>query len=502
MSAEAPLSASESAGGPPAGAARLVIRNASWLVAAQIAVTPVAMAVNGVMGRRLGAADYGHLYLAATALGFGFLLVEFGQPTALPALVARDRARAGELLGAALFWRAASGLAVYAVVGGACLALGCDPALRTAVAFVGLSLGLGSLARACQDAIRGFERMDVAAAGLVGQQLLGALLVVPTLLLGGELLGYLLAQAAAAAIGLVGIALALRPVGISGLTLRRRAFAALRREGAPFLLLDLAVAAQPNVDAILLGKLAPAAVVGWHAASLKLTGALIFPAASLITALYPTLSRLRSADPAGYRATAGLGLRAAAIMAVPLALGCGLYPELGVRIFGEQGFAPATANLQILSMHVFLLYFSMTLGSCVSAAGRQRPWALAQVGCFFASGALDLLLIPWFQRRTGNGGLGVCTSLVLCEVLMLAAAVALVPKEIFQRALLGKFLRTALAGASMILVARLLAGWPPLASAAVAGAAYLASLWAFGAVDRSEILGLRALFRRQSAGTE
>jgi O-antigen/teichoic acid export membrane protein len=476
-----------------------VLRNATWLVAAQVLGTPVAIAVSALLGRKLGAADFGHIYLAGTLCGLGLHLVEWGQPTALPGLVAVERSRAGLLLGSALAWRAGTSLLVFGGIAAVSLLLDLDPGLRAALALVGGASALGSLGRACHEAVRGLERTEFSALAIAGQPLLTAAVVVPTLLLGGGLRAALGAQLAAAAIGLGALALALRPMGIGRLEARGAVVRQVVRAGSPFLVLGVAVSLQPNVDALLLARLSPPEVVGWYAAAIKVVGALALPPAALISALYPTLARLHAQDPAAYRATAAAALRTTAVLAVPAALGCALFPEVGVAIFGREGFAPANANLRLLAPFVLLFYFSMTLGCCITAAGRQRSWAILQVVCVAAAAGLDLLLIPWFQARTGNGGLGVAATLVACEVLMLAGAAWLVPPGLLGKGPLLFALRAALAGSAMALAAWALRALHPFGAAPLSLVAYAGVLLlAAGRAETAALLGpLRSRFRRK-----
>jgi len=51
---------------------------------------------------------------------------------------------------------------------------------------------IGSMVAACKDTIQGFERTDISAYTHVGQQLLGACLITPVLLLGGGVRSVLL----------------------------------------------------------------------------------------------------------------------------------------------------------------------------------------------------------------------------------------------------------------------------------------------------------------------
>jgi O-antigen/teichoic acid export membrane protein len=486
---------------PGVSAPRLVLKNTAFLVVGQVLAAPISIAVNAVIGRKLGPADLGYIYLASTLCSFGFLLVDFGQGTALPALVAQDRSRSGELLGSGLAWRAAAAAVVSLTLFAACLALGQDRTSLSTLLFVAAAFTLGALANGCQDAIRGFERTDLAALGQVGSQLLTAALVVPVLLLGFGLLPALAAQVAAAAAGLLGAVFFLRAVPLSSVSASGAALKKLLAAGSPFLFLGGALALQPAVDAVLLARFSPPEVVGWHAVARKLLGPLTLPASALIVSMYPTLSRLYLADHAAYLRLARSALRGATVLAVPIALGCALYPDIGTRIFGRDSFAPAEQNLRVLSIFVFLVYFSMTLGCCLSAAGRQREWAGCQLGCVAISAALDPLLIPWFQDRMNNGGVGVCVATVVSEVGMtLGAAFWLSPKGLVDRAL-ARSLGAALAGGCvMALISRLLSSVHPWISAPIAAAGYVVALGALGGLEQEQVQALKeAVARRLGA---
>jgi hypothetical protein len=106
-------------------------------------------------------------------------------------------------------------------------------------------------------------------------------------------------------------------------------------------------------------------------------------------------------------------------------------------------------------------------------------------------------LVPWFQARTGNGGLGVCVAAVLSEVLMVGAGIAMLPKGIIDRALGRRLLLAACAGAAMWLVARLLGGVTPWLAAPLSVLGYGVCLWAVGGVEPSQIQAVRGFVRRR-----
>ncbi|MEI9953265.1 MAG: hypothetical protein WDO74_30885 [Pseudomonadota bacterium] len=163
------------------------------------------------------------------------------------------------------------------------------------------------------------------------------------------------------------------------------------------------MALQPLIDAAYLSKLGTLEAVGWFSVARRLVGLLLFPATALIGALYPTLCRLWVSDPADFlRVTRG-SLHSVALLVMPIALGCALYPDVGVAIFSKKAFGPAADDLRVLSAFLFLVYFTMPIGVCVLASGKQRAWSIVQSLCIAVSVVLDPILVPWFERRYGNG---------------------------------------------------------------------------------------------------
>src|SRR5580692_133317 len=182
---------------------RIVLRNTLLLVGAQVIAAPVSVAVNAVAARVLAPADFGRLYLATTFCSLAFLTVEWGQPSALTGMVARDRSRAGELLGSGIALRASLLPLALLMLSAGCWLAGYDRRFVAILAWVFLSSIFGTVAGACQDVMRGYERSDFAAGSIVAWQLLSASVTVPTLLIVGGLESLLIAQAGCAAVGAV-----------------------------------------------------------------------------------------------------------------------------------------------------------------------------------------------------------------------------------------------------------------------------------------------------------
>ena len=464
-----------------------VFRSAGLVVVARVIVAPISILVNAVAARALGAGDFGLLYQALTFSTFAFLFVEWGQPNVLMAKVATRSAPVGELLGSAIASRVCAAVIAGCIVPSICALAGYHREFILVLSLTMLVATFATVAGACQDVLRGFERAEVAAGSYFGWQLVTAAVVVPTLLLGGGLYGLLTAQIAAAAAGIVVLLKMLPRMQVPRLRVRIDTIKDLWRNGHPFLVFGAVLVSQPLIDAAMLSKLATPQAMGWYGAALKLIGALIFPASALILALYPTLCRLRVESTEAFTSTAAEALYVVAIAVVPLALGCALFPELGIALFGQHSYGPAAGDLRVLAAYVFLVYFSMPIGSCLLAAGRQKPWTVVQAGCLVVSLVLDPPLIHRFQQHGGNGGLGVCVASVISEILVVSGGLALLPAGILPKVPRAKIVRVLVCAAAMAAVATAARVLDEVLRACLALLAYALCLQISGAFDFLEL---------------
>jgi O-antigen/teichoic acid export membrane protein len=323
------------------------------------------------------------------------------------------------------------------------------------------------------------------------------LISLPIVLLGMHMRELLLSYALVAVLVMVYLHGSLRKVGITGLRFQRATLGPLLSIGTPFVFFSLAMVVLPNVNVMFLNELVPPEVIGAYSVSQRLIGFVIFPAAALIGALYPTLCRLHLEDQAEFAAVSRSALYGVALLAIPAAVGCGLFPELGVGIFGGEKYTAANDHLRVMSVFVFLVYFSMPLGTLILAAGRQKLWALVQCICIVVAAIGNPLLVPWFQARTGNGALGTCVSLVVAELFIVGIGIALSPRAIFDRGL-GKCLLLSLAaGAVMTLVGYVTKPISLFLAVPAALAAYGLTAWFSGAVQPSTVDMVKGFVRRK-----
>jgi O-antigen/teichoic acid export membrane protein len=473
---------------------RIVLRNAGLLMLAQILAAPLSVLMNAVAARKLGTEDFGLLYQAATFGAFAFLFVEWGQGSVLTAKVAGSRASAGSYLGSSIAFRLAASIIIGLLTCGVCAAAGYAPRFIGILSLAMVGLTCATVVAACQDVMRGFERAELAAGSFVAWQLASVLVVLPVLLLGGGIYGFLSTQIGCALAGCVFVLLLLPRLQVPRLEVHWGAVRELFMTGRSFLIFNMVLALQPLIDAALLAKLAPlpAGDMGWFAVARKLVGFIIFPASALIGALYPTLCRLRIESMDAFRRTMADALYAVAVLVIPATVGCLYFPELGVAIFGNAGYGPAADDVRMYAPYIALVYFSMPIGACIASIGRQNAWTTVQFGSVLVSLILDPPLILWFQRHSGNGGLGVCLAGAISEVLMVTGGALLLPAGIAAALAWRKLAAVLLSGGVMAALAYATSGIPPVLRALIATLGYLVCLQLSGGFN---FLKTRAFLR-------
>jgi O-antigen/teichoic acid export membrane protein len=476
-----------------------VARNALFLVAGQAATTALAIVFSAALGRSLGAADFGVFYLITTMSTFAYVCVEWGQPLFVIREAARDPPRSGELLGTALLLRAAFAVLVTVPAGLAAWGLGYGARTTWLAALWILATLPLVLAQGYGMVFRARDEMGREAAVSISNKALVLLLAIPLLGWGAGLFGVIAAQAAAGAAAL-GIAVRLhRRLGLPRLRFSPGTARELLAAGAPILAMTAAASVQPYLDAILLSKLAPAAVVGWFGAARNVLGTLMAPATILAAASYPRLARL-SGDAAALRGQVRSAMRPLLWLGALAGAGTYLFADDAVSlIYGAQGFGPAATVLRFFAPGFLLLFVDILLGHVIYASGRGTGFAIAKLASVGVGTALNVVLIPWFQDHFGNGGIGVVVAFALSELVVFAGAV-LVLREALEPGTALDAARAVAAAAVTILLFQRLPPIPSWAGLPLCVAVFAAASLAVGLVRRRDLVVLRALtWRRRAA---
>jgi O-antigen/teichoic acid export membrane protein len=477
----------------PDDLARPLARSALHLVLGQATTTVLAIVLTGAIGRSLGPSDFGVWYLLTTIAGFAYVFVDWGYAPYIIREVALRPHRAGELTGTVLVIRTATAALVCGPAVITTWIFGYAPRTHALAVLIIASWLPMFLATSCSWTFRGRERMDLEAVVNVVLKIAVLALTLALLALRANLVAVIVAQGFG---GVVALGLALRlyqrlslpPLRVNVPTARE-----LIREAAPMFTMALAISLQPYIDANLLSKLAPAHVVGWYGAAAVFSGTLLAPAIILGGTVYPRLARV-TGDPSEFDRLVRTGLRPILFLSMLAAVGTYLFGDVAVSlVYKTATFGPAGAVLRAFAPLLFLASIDIFLGSAIVAAGRMALFATAKVAAVLLTPVLELLLIPLFQTRFGNGGIGIMIALTGGELMLLAVALRLLPARTLDRRALVDLGRAVVSGVGVVLVIAHLPPGSPLVAIPLTIAGYTAFAFALGLVTRSDVDQVRAI---------
>ena len=430
---------------------RSIARNVVSLLLGQIGTMAISIVISAIIGRFLGAASLGMLYLVMASINFAGIFVEWGQQGYLVAEVAKFRERSGELIGTALVARFILAIVSYALVALCARLLGHGPEVRSLLVLMAVCVVPGNLATTLAQGFRGHDRMELEAITNIVNSACNLAFLLVAMKMHGGLQSVMLAAGGAATVSLVLALLLTRKVRMPRLHVNWQRLRDILAGGAPFVFFNLALSGHPYVDANLLAMLASPSVVGWYAAAQRFVGILIFPAGIAGVALYPTLARF-AGDASALRSKARDALRLVLMLGALASAGTALYADGAVSlVFRRDGFEPAIDVLRALAPYLFLMFVNILLGSAILAIGRARAaFTVAKFVALTVGGLLDVILIPYFETRYGNGAIGLAIALSVAELVMTVAALRLAPDGIIERG------HWRLAGAALVSAAAML----------------------------------------------
>jgi O-antigen/teichoic acid export membrane protein len=470
---------------------RRLVRNTFARGTGQLFTWAATAVVTVLMPRYLGDDNLGRL-AAATSLTFicgG--LATLGINSYLTREVARGGAQRGLVLNA-LALRLPLALLAGAVAAVVAALLNYDPGVRQLVYLLCLNVALVAIAGVLNGTLEGLQSMRlVAAADVISK---GVLVVAVALFLSQGLGLHGMAHAwnlsALAMIAVAGYA-AWRAGALRG-GLDVRLWRPLLAGSLPFFAWQAALTIYGHVDVLLVSLLTSPAVTGWYAAAYRIVGVASFAPVIVAGVVFPALSASASRRPHEFRAIAHRSLQAVLLLTVPIAFGSIVLAGPLIDFLGyPEPFRNSVPLIMILALHIPIVGVDMIVGSALNALDQQRRWALTGMAAAVLNPGVNLLLIPFFERSTGNGALGAAITTVLTEVFMMAVGLFLLRGRVFERRSLGVTLRCLgagliMAGAVWLLRDRFL----PVTVLAGAAVYFLASL-VLGTVSLRDVMRLR-----------
>jgi len=476
---------------------RTVARNAFYLVLGQVVTTALAILFSAALGRTLGAREFGVYFLVSSFATFAYVLVDWGQQFYVIREVARQPERGSLLLGTALVLRAAGAALVVVPSGLAAWALGYDAiTCWYLVIFIAVSLPF-FLAQSYGMVFRARDRMGLDAWVSVTNKIALLGLALAALALGRGLSGVFVAQALAGFLALAVATRLYRRVTTGPLSYSHQIAREVLVGGSAFFTFGAVSNIQQYVDVVILSKLAPVDVIGWYGAAKNIMGTMLAPALILGAASFPRLARA-AAHGGAFKAEVRAAQRPILWLGALAAIGTILFADDAIAIvYGKQQFGPAGIILKVYAPGYLLLFTNVLLGNALFALGRAKAFSVVKVASVVVSMALELVLIPIFQQRTGNGGIGVVAAFVASEFVVLGGAIFLLRRASLGLDILVDMARALGSAALTLLLFWRLPPLPFLVGVPVCVIAFLLSSVGLGLVRRADAQLVRALLRKE-----
>ena len=431
---------------------KTIAKNASIMMGAQMVTAIISIGMSVVLPRHLGPANIGALSIAGAIWAIPSVFITWGTDTLLVKEIARAPERAAELCGTALGLRAILYALSWVFVALYITIAHVPTTLLPLVIIAGVTQIIGAAVGVSQTVIQGMELMSYGSIADIVSKAVNLLLVITVLFLGYGVI----------AVALVGIVTAIVSLTMQQYFLRRqirtrvqfdpRALRAMIKDGQPYLLSGLALTAYATIDSLIISALVDQRAVGYYSMAQGLTGAFLFIPTIFITAIFPTLSRAHTQDPALLIKLTRKSFDMLLLLAIPVGFGViAIADPLVVLLYGEA-FAPSGPILAVQGITLILIFLTILLGRLLTSSDRQNTWTVVLIIATVITILLDLVLVPWCQHTFDNGAIGGSLSFVITEFAMVIVGIILLPKGTLGFANAFTAARILFAGCVMLLV--------------------------------------------------
>jgi O-antigen/teichoic acid export membrane protein len=136
------------------------------------------------------------------------------------------------------------------------------------------------------------------------------------------------------------------------------------------------------------------------------------------------------------------------LLSLPIAALTAVSADPVIHLLYGSAYAESVPVMVILGLCVPAMYMNIMLSQVLIAMNKQATWTWVMATTIVINPLFNLALIPFTQHRYDNGAIGAAFSLLLTEIIVVAAGVWLIGRRVFdggsvRRATLGLVAATA-----------------------------------------------------------
>lgn len=424
------------------------VRNSVFQLGSQLVTWSATLLLTAALGRYLGDSGLGILFLALTFTAFFGVLPLFGLQNLVTREVARDPKLVSQYLVYGMLITLGLWVISYVAIEVSAIALGYSSTVRFVFRIYALTMGMQAAFSLLGAVYRGLERMGPPAMATVIERVLNMALGLFLLARGAGVtaMAWVLLIGAAANVlwQLWGLRHYLRLDGaFDGGFARRLVVGAV-----PFAAYWAVWALYWKIDILMLSKMTDEAVIGWYAAGYRLFETLLFlPNVIAISVMLPILSRLSQRSQPAMQRAFEKGFNLLVVVGLPICAGMiVLARPVMTFIYHRPEFLEAAPVLQVLGIGLFVMYVNAAMNWALVSLDMERKFMLIPLAALALNVVLNLVMIPLWRH------VGAAASTVICEVLIGAFYLVIMPKWLLSSRMVRVLALSALASAGMSVV--------------------------------------------------
>ena len=412
-------------GGPKMG------RNVSILASAQLITWTMTLLWTLVVPRALGPSGLGTIMAAWSITGILGVVLGLGTRNYLvrESVVRPDSAPG--LIGTALVLRVVlSPLLIVAAVAYGEL-VGWTGDAQTVLYLAAAATLFVQIAEPLQAGFQATERMEYLAYSDIisksGQGLVGIVIV---------LLGFGTVGVTACWAVMTGVVVVLDLYWLHGLVridwrTNIRRMTAVARASLPYWAFGLFFMLYLWIDFVMLSLLTSDEVVGWYAVPTRLFQTLMFLPVAVATAWLPHFVRGFEESDEKLKDAARQPVELVLLLSLPIAALTAAAADPVINLLYGSEYANSVPVMAILGLCIPAMYMNIMLSQVLIAMNRQSTWTWVMAVTTVVNPLFNLALIPLADRQWDNGAIGAAISLLLTEVVVVAAGVWLIGRRVF-----------------------------------------------------------------------
>lgn len=195
------------------------------------------------------------------------------------------------------------------------------------------------------------------------------------------------------------------------------------------------------IDFVMLSLLTSDEVVGWYAVPTRLFQTLMFLPVAVATAWLPHFVRGFEEGDGKLKEAARQPIELVLLLSLPIAALTAVMADPVINLLYGEAYAHSVPVMAILGLCIPAMYMNIMLSQVLIAMNRQASWTWVMAVTTVINPLFNLALIPLTQHAYDNGAIGAAISLLLTEIVVVAAGIWLIGRRVFDA---GSVRRTAL----------------------------------------------------------